>query len=137
MYEGTIAYTTIDGKGKDKIVKEQYAIDPCEAFGDAEERLYAHCNELGLRDAEVVALKRSPVKEVANGRAAVEEKIWLCEVEDTFRTDDGDEKVMRYKILGYALDFNAARAMFTAFLSQGYSMNIVTIKKTRLLDVLR
>jgi len=137
MYEGTIAYTTMDGKGNDKVVKTQYVLEQCEGFGEAETRLYDHCNELGLRDAEVVALKRSAVREVANRRTMPDERIWLCEVEDTFKTDDGDEKVMRYKLLGYALDFNAARAMFTAFLAQGYSMNIVTIKKTRLEEVLR
>lgn len=135
IYEGTIQYIAIDENGNDKSTKENYIIENAELFAQVENKLYEEFE--GYTDIDVVAVKRSRIKEIINTRQSEDDLIWLCEIEDVFLTEDGEEKPLRYKILGYSKDFNSAKTLFGEYLKQGYSMNIISIKKTKFEDVLK
>lgn len=135
IYEGTIQYIAIDESGNDKSTKANYIIENAELFAEVENRLYEEFD--GYTDIDVVAVKRSRIKEIINTRQSEDDLIWLCEIEDVFLTEDGEEKPLRYKILGYSKDFNSAKTLFGEYLKQGYSMNIISIKKTKFEEVLK
>lgn len=135
IYEGTIQYIAIDENGNYKSAKENYIIENADLFAEVESKLYEEFK--GYTNLDVVAVKRSRIKEIINTRQSEDDLIWLCEIEDVFLTEDGEEKPLRYKILGYSKDFNSAKTLFGEYLKQGYSMNIISIKKTKFEDVLR
>lgn len=133
IYEGTVSHLTVDKDGNEKVVKDRYAVDGVELFADAEYRLLL----LGTgRDMDVIALKRSQVREVVNGRTREDEKVWLAEVEDTFTDDDGNEKPVVYKVMLYAKTFDEAYEFMNKYLKQGFNMQLVNVKKTSIIDVL-
>lgn len=133
-YEGIISYTSINEKGNDVCRKEQFIMECCESFADAEEQLYNYAN--GLTDVDVIAIKRSKIKEVANKRQDKEDAIWLVELQTIFLTDEGEEKELKYKVLVFAKTLDNAKSFMSEYVKQGYSMDIVSIKKTKLKDVL-
>jgi hypothetical protein len=134
IYEGTIQFVEIDKNGNDKTTKHNFILDNIELFGEAEEMLYKYGQS--LTDCEVIAIKRSKVKEIANSRGSEQDKVWLAEVEDVFLGDEGEEKSIKYKILLYAKNFDSAMKVMDQFLAQGYSMTLVTIKRTNIVDIL-
>lgn len=135
IHEVTIAFTVAGKNGEGKTVKEQYLVDNRNLFAEVEDAMYVGFD--GYKDLDVIAVKRSRIKEIINTRQSEDDLIWLCEIEDVFLTEDGEEKPLRYKILGYSKDFNSAKTLFGEYLKQGYSMNIISIKKTKFEDVLR
>ena len=135
IHEVTIAFTVVGKNGEGKTVKEQYLVDNRNLFAEVEDAMYVGFD--GYKDLDVIAVKRSRIKEIINTRQSEDDLIWLCEIEDVFLTEDGEEKPLRYKILGYSKDFNSAKTLFGEYLKQGYSMNIISIKKTKFEDVLR
>lgn len=134
IYEGTIQFVEIDKNGNDKTMKQNFILDNIELFGEAEEMLYKYGQSLTA--CEVIAIKRSKVKEIANNRGSEQDKVWLAEVEDVFLSDEGEEKSIKYKILLYAKSFDSAMKVMDQFLAQGYSMTLVTIKRTNIVDIL-
>lgn len=134
IYEGTIQFVEIDKNGNDKTMKQNFILDNIELFGEAEEMLYKYGQSLTA--CEVIAIKRSKVKEIANNRGSDQDKVWLAEVEDVFLSDEGEEKSIKYKILLYAKNFDSAMEVMDQFLAQGYSMTLVTIKRTNIVDIL-
>lgn len=134
IYEGTIQFVEIDKNGNDKTTKQNFILDNIELFGEAEEMLYKYGQSLTA--CEVIAIKRSKVKEIANRRGSDQDKVWLAEVEDVFLSDEGEEKSIKYKILLYAKNFDSAMKVMDQFLAQGYSMTLVTIKRTNIVDIL-
>ena len=96
MYEGTIQFITQDKRGNDKLVKEQFILEHCESFSDAEEQLFDYGS--GLTEIDVIAIKRSKLKEIANERTSEDEKIFLATLVDIFLNDDGSEKEIKYTI---------------------------------------
>lgn len=134
IYEGTIQFVEIDKNGNDKTTKQNFILDNIELFGEAEEMLYKYGQSLTA--CEVIAIKRSKVKEIANRRGSEQDKVWLAEVEDVFLSDEGEEKSIKYKILLYAKNFDSAMKVMDQFLAQGYSMTLVTIKRTNIVDIL-
>lgn len=135
IYEATIQYIAIDNNGNDRSKKESFVVENQNFFAEVENALH---NEFeAYTDLDVIAIKRSKIKEIINTRQSADDLIWLCEIEDVFLTEDGEEKPLRYKILGYSKDFNSAKTLFGEYLKQGYSMNIISIKKTKFEDVLK
>lgn len=134
IYEGTITFIQVDDKGIDRAKKQMFVIDNAEIFFDAENRLYKYAD--GLTAADVVAVKRSKVKEIVNERKTEDDLIWLTELQDVFLTDEGEEKELRYRVLVFAKTFDDAKAILSEYIKQGYSMEIVSIKKTKFDDVL-
>ena len=130
IYESTITYLGHEGKQ----VKEQYIVDNQDLFAQVEERLYKEFN--GFKAFDVLGIKRSKIKEIANARIVGEERIWMSEVEDTFTNDEGEEKAIRYKIVFFSPTFDSAKDFIKEYLKQGFGMTLISLKLTPFVDVL-
>ena len=129
MYEAQISYVS-----EEKAVKEWLVVENEELFKDVEGVLYDTFN--GLGELDVMAIRRSKIKEVANNRQSQDDLLWLAEVRDVFLTDEGNEKEMKYKIIFYAKTFDAAKAFMVEYLTQGYNMELIGLKLSKFSDVL-
>jgi hypothetical protein len=134
IYEGVITYVKQDDKGRDRQIKEQYIIEG-ETFTDVEARLYQEFESMTAFD--VVAIKRSKIKEIANQRTREEEKVFLATLVCAFIDDEGNEKELKYKVAFYADNITAAHNFINDFARQGYDMSICEIKETKIKDVLK
>mgnify|MGYP002852442256 CR=1 FL=1 len=135
IYEATIQFIAIDNNGNDKSTKQSYIIENAELFAQVENRLYEEFE--GYTDLDVVAIKRSKIKEIANERTSDDEKIFLATLVDVFLNDDGSEKEIKYTIAFYSKDMNTAHAYIREYVSQGYNMGVKQIKESKLIDVLK
>lgn len=135
IWETQVAYTIIDKKGNDRQVKEKYLVEHGDTFTVVEDKLFG---EFGARTCfEVQAIKQSKAKEILSYKKDVEENIWLCELQDVFHTDEGEEKYIKYKVFLCAKTFDEAKARLCEYIKQGYDMDIVNIKLTNYEDILR
>lgn len=130
IYEGQIVYTSLE----DKPVKENYVIEDAATFTDAEVQLTQRFGT--LTGFDVVALKRSRVKEIANRRTDAKEAVWMAELQDAFVDDNGDTKYTKYKVLFHSTTFEMAKRFIYEYSSQGYDLELVSMKKTKFVDVL-
>ncbi len=135
IYEATIQFIAIDNNGNDKSTKQSYIIENAELFAQVENRLYEEFE--GYTDLDVVAIKRSKIKEIANERTSDDEKVFLATLVDVFLNDDGSEKEIKYTIAFYSKDMNTAHAYIREYVSQGYNMGVKQIKESKLIDVLK
>ena len=131
IWETQVAYTIIDKKGNDRQVKEKYLVEYGDTFTEVEDKLIC---KLGC---EVQAIKQSKAKEILSYKKDVEENIWLCELQDVFHSDEGEEKYIKYKVFLCAKTFDEAKARLGEYIKQGYDMDIVNIKLTNFEDILR
>lgn len=136
MYEVKYSYTTIDNKGNDKVVKNTIICEHAASFGDAEEIAYNFAN--GETDLDVIAVKRSSIKEIINRRASDNDKIFTATIVDTFYIDGKDEPVENKYILAlYAEDINQAHSIVREYMKQGLNdMELVGLKCTNYLEIL-
>lgn len=134
IYEATIQRLKNDGNGNQKVVKEKYVLEEGDFFAHAETKLYEEFES--EQEFDVTEIKRSKIKEIANQRANDEERLWLSEVQDSMLGDDGEEKVIKYKILFFSKTFDTAKAFITEYIKQGYGMTLVSLKLTKIIDVL-
>lgn len=137
MYEGTITYTTVDNKGNDKNVKENYILEHCESFSDAEEQLFNDGD--GRAAIDVIAIKRSPLKEIVNERENEEQKVFIATIIDKFYDADKDETTeTKYNVALFAVDIAKAHQVVNEYMKQGLEdMELVGLKCTKIVDVLR
>lgn len=134
IYETKCAFIKIDDDGNDKTIKEKYLISEAVTFGDAEAQTYKYCD--GETDLDVIDVKRSKIKEILNVRQSQEESIWIAELQDVFTTDDGEEKYTVYKMAFFAKNFDSAMAYITEYIKQGYNLELVSLKKSKIADVI-
>lgn len=133
IYEATVTYIKVDDNGNDKQVKETFVLENMETFAEVEKFLY---EEFGSFTAiDVVAIKRSTVKEIANERQSQDDKIWEATVQDVFTNDQGEEKELKYKVLLFSNTIENAIAFVTEYMEQGYSMTLVSLKRTKFMDL--
>lgn len=131
IYEGQVTYASLE----DKVVKESYVIEEAANFTDAEVQLTQHL--AAVQDLDVVALKRSKIKEIANIRTDEREHLWVAEWQDSFVDEDsGETKYTRYKVLFYATTFEMAKRFICEYGKQGYDLELVSLKMTKFIDVL-
>lgn len=137
MYEGTISYITIDKNGNDKTLKEQFILEHCESFTDAEEQLYDYGS--GLTAIDVVAIKRSKLREIVNERDNENEKIFYATIVDKFYDADKDETTeTKYVVALFAMDMKQAHQIVNDYMKQGLEdMELVGLKCTKVVDVLK
>lgn len=136
-YEIQAQFTKIDGKGNDKVIKEKYMVENAETFGDAETQGYNYCGYCeGVNDLEIVAIKRSKVREIINNRNTDEDRVWVADIADVRTNDDGEEMEIVYKVALYATSWDDANAKVKKYLEQGFDMTILAIKKTKFLEVI-
>lgn len=135
MFEAVIGYVAVNDKGEDKNVKERYIIENGTSFTDVESTLF---DKFGtLTGFEVVDIKRSKLKEVANKRDNEEQKIFVATLVDVFHEDDGTEKEIKYDVAFHSETMDSAYKFIKEYASQGYNMSIDKIKKTNFLEVLQ
>lgn len=135
IYEVTTTRIIIDKNGNDKQLKESYIVYEVETFAHAENVLYDYLE--GSTDLDVIAVKRSKLREIANQRSSDEDKIFIADVADTFIDEEsGEEKVNIYKIALYARNYDVAYVNITEHLKQGYNLELVSLKKTNFIDIL-
>lgn len=135
LYEAKVSYKTLNDEGREVLKKEQYVVENCECFAQVEEKMYEAFNYDNFKETDVTDIKRSRIKELANGRGSDNEKLFMAEVQDTFTTDDGTEKKMKYKIIFFSKDIDTAMSYVTQYIKQGYDMLLVTLKETKFIDV--
>jgi hypothetical protein len=134
IYEATITFTKPDDKGDEKTFKDSYILENQDLFTQVESKLYEEFE--GYKDFDVVAIKRSNIKEIANQRTSNDDVVWQAEVQDIFHDDEGNEKLLKYKILFFSKTYESANTFITEYAKQGYDMSLVSLKLTKFIDVL-
>jgi hypothetical protein len=135
MYEIQITFVKVDSKGNDLNMKENLILEHAESFADAEQIGYDYGS--GLTGLDVVAIKRSKIKEIANERTSDDEKIFLATLVDVFLNEDGSEKEMKYTIAFFSKSMASANAYINEYAKQGYNMSITKIVESKYDDVLK
>lgn len=135
IHEVTIAFTVAGKNGEGKTVKEQYLVDNCNLFAEVEDAMYVGFD--GYKDLDVIAVKRSRIKEIINTRQSEDDLIWMAELQDTFVDDDGKEKYIKYKVVLYSKTFDTAKAFISEYIKQGYNLALVSLKLTKFEEVLK
>ena len=135
IHEVTIAFTVAGKNGEGKTVKEQYLVDNRNLFAEVEDSIYVGFN--GYKDLDVIAVKRSRIKEIINTRQSEDDLIWMAELQDTFVDDDGKEKYIKYKVVLYSKTFDTAKAFISEYIKQGYNLALVSLKLTKFEEVLK
>lgn len=134
IYEGTILYNTIDKNGNEKTIKENYLLEHVDTFGEVEERLFDEFKSLNALD--IIAIKRSKLKEIMNKRTRNDERVYIADVADIQHNDDGEEVEIVYKVALFAVSYDEAYREIKEYLKEGYDMTLVGLRKTRIIDVL-
>lgn len=132
-YEVKLKVTKQDNKGNDKEIAESFACD-VELFAQAEQKGMEQYNG----ECDVVAIKRSNVREFANDRdTSKAQNIYKATIEDTFVSDDGSEKKTKYHVALFATDVREATSIAESYMAQGLNdMTLVSVSKTSLLDII-
>lgn len=135
-YEITDRVKRVKDDGTEKEVNERYITD-CLTFAEAEQKgmeAYSADNV----DGDVVAVKRSNVREIVNEN---EEKqhYFKATIVDTFIDDKTEkEKELRYYVLIRADNLTEATSKANDYLRQGLSdMRLDGIVKTNILELLK
>ena len=136
IYEVKVQYKKIDDDGMEKLFKDAYAVEDFELFAEVEGYMQNFFDIDNIHDFDVTDIKRSRIKEVANAREDENDKVFMAEVKDVFHKDDGTEKDLKYKILFFATDFDAAKVFICEYIKQGYSMALIVLKETKFMDIL-
>lgn len=136
IYEATIKYITMDNDGNDKSKKESFVVENQNLFAEVENALH---NEFeAYTDLDVVAIKRSKIKEIVNERTSDDEKIFFATIVDKFYDADKDETTeTQYVVALHARDINDAHKAIDQYMKQGMEdMELVGLKCTKYLEVL-
>ena len=131
IYESTVQFTTVDAHGNDRVVKQRFIIKEAMSHGEAEGITYKECHE--QTDIDVIAVKRSKIKEILNKRQRDADYIFIA---DITTDENGEEKELVYKMAFYANNADNAFNFIMAYLRQGYNMTLVGLKKTKFAEVI-
>lgn len=135
MYEIKLNYVVVDEKGVDRSKTESIILEHAESFADAEQIGYDYGS--GYTGLDVVAIKRSKIKEIANERTSDDEKIFLATLVDVFLNEDGTEKEMKYTIAFFSKNMATANVYINEYAKQGYNMSITKIVESKYDAVLK
>ena len=134
-YEITDRVKRVKDDGTEKEVNERYITD-CLTFAEAEQKgmeAYSADNT----DGDVVAVKRSNVKEIVNENED-KQHYFKATIVDTFIDDNGNEKELKYYVLIRADNLTEATSKANDYLRQGLSdMRLDGIVKTNILELLK
>ena len=134
FYEISIKHTIVDKNGNDKEVTDKYIVENQELFAEAEQKGL----ELPLTDPDVVAVKRSNLREIVNTPTdAEDEAIYIATIVDTFISDNGDEKKTKYPVALYAVSIPNANKIVQEYMAQGLAdLECEGIKKSSFVEVI-
>lgn len=139
IHEVTIAFTVAGKNGEGKTVKEQYLVDNRNLFAEVEDAMYVGFD--GYKDLDVIAVKRSKLKEIVNEKPFNDEscKIYIAHIVDHFVDLETEEtKDIKYSVALFAHDMNEAHKAIEQYIKQGLEdMDLVSIKETNYNNVLR
>lgn len=135
LQEAKVQYKTRNDNGQEIVKKEWYVVENCERFSDVEEKLFTEFDTY-VNEFDVTDIKRSRIKELANSRDNDDDKLFMAELQDTFTTDEGVEKEIKYKILFFSLNIDTAMSYINQYIKQGYDLTLISLKKTKFIDVL-
>lgn len=136
IYEGTIKYETFTNNGNPKTVRESYLIEDAETFSEAENTLLGLGKESSL-EIDVVSLKRSKIKEIANHGGKLKTPMFVATLIDVFTDENGKEKEISYDIAFFAPNIQEAHNFIIYYTEQGYCMEMRELKQVKYLDVLK
>ena len=133
-YEISVKNTILDKKGNEKEVTSKFIVENQELFAEAEQKGL----EQPLTNSDVVAIKRSKIREFANEPTNADgEAIYIATIVDTILTDSGDEKKMKYDVALYAVSVTDANKVVTEYIAQGLAdMECEALKKTSFIEVI-
>lgn len=134
IYEIQVQFTKIDCNGNEKAIKEKYIIAESRWFGEAEAKGLSYCD--GEDDLDIVAIKRSKLREIINKRTSDEQNIYVAEVADVRTNEDGEETEIVYKVALFAINMDDAYTKAKEWLTQGYDMVMLGVKKVKIKDVI-
>lgn len=134
IYETQIQFIEADSNGNDRTRKQKFIVLEAVNHGDAEEQTFEEND--GLTDLDVVAVKRSKIKEIVNTRSTDEEKIFIADVVDTQIDEEGEEHELVYKMALFAANIDKAHAYMKDWLKQGYNMQLSGLKCTKFVDTI-
>ena len=135
-YEITDRVKRVKDDGTKKEVNERYITD-CLTFAEAEQKgIEAYLDY--SPDGDVVAVKRSNVKEIVNENED-KQYYFKATIVDTFIDDKTEkEKELRYYVLIRADDLSEATAKAKEYMRQGLQdMRLDGIVKTNILELLK
>ena len=134
-YEITTKVTRLKDDGTEKEVTERYITD-CETFAEAEQigmETYSADNT----DGDVIAVKRSNVKEIVNENEE-KEHYFKATIVDVFIDDNGKGKELKYYVLIRANDMTEATAKANEYMRQGLQdMRLDGIVTTKIQELLK
>ncbi len=134
-YEMTTKVTRVKDDGTEREVAERYITD-CETFGEAEEKA-AETYSSDNTDGDVIAVKRSNVREIVN-EDEEKEHYFKATIVDVFVDDNGKEKELKYYVLIRANDLGEATDKANEYMRQGLQdMRLDGIVKTKILELLK
>lgn len=133
IFEITIQRIVIDKRGNDKSVLERYYVENVELFGEAEMKgLVLYSN-----NADVVAIKISPILEFVNRRTSDEQFLFNATLESVFTDENEVEKTMRYRVALFAKNIQEATNIVLDYQKGNTEdMTLIGIRKTKFIDIL-
>ena len=133
IFEITIQRIVIDKRGNDKGVLERYYVENVELFGEAEMKGL----ELYANNADVVAIKISPILEFVNRRTSDEQFLFNAVLESVFFDENEVEKTMRYRVALFAKNIQEATNIVLNYQKGNTEdMTLIGIRKTKFIDIL-
>lgn len=131
-FEVQIQVTTMDDRGKMKEAQENYMVDGCEFFAQAEQVIMQHYDG----DCDVLAIKKSRVREFINDKKLDSEDIYVTTITQTYDIN-GKTTKMKYKVALYATSIQEATQRTQHYMAQGLDdMVCEEMKKTDFIEVL-
>lgn len=132
-YEVTSRRVTIDKKGNDKSVTENFLVTNAALFSEAETAIYLKF----VMENDVVAIKRSNISDVVN----VEEDgdyIYLATIEETHIDDNMKETILNVIVALYADSIEDATVRAKEYMSHGLNdSTLVGVKKSKFVEVVK
>ena len=133
IFEIIIQRIVIDKRGNDKSVLERYYVENVELFGEAEMKGL----ELYANNADVVAIKISPILEFVNRRTSDEQFLFNATLESVFTDENEVEKTMRYRVALFAKNIQEATNIVLNYQKGNTEdMTLIGIRKTKFIDIL-
>jgi len=133
IFEIVIQRIVIDKRGNDKSVLERYYVENVELFGEAEMKGL----ELYANNADVVAIKISPILEFVNRRTSDEQFLFNAVLESVYIDENEVEKTMRYRVALFAKNIQEATNIVLNYQKGNTEdMTLIGIRKTKFIDIL-
>lgn len=133
LYEISSRRTVIDRKGNDKSLTEHFLVDKIDLFADAEQAGI----ELYNGENDIVAIKRSNLKEFVNKRRDDDEQIFIATIELISSDGIGNESKTKFDVALFAYRVDNAMTIILDYMkgiTEDHSL--VGVKKSKFLDLI-